>query len=87
MAKKRRRRRASLLTRAINIGVLLLAFSRPLELLTGGGDIRAKMVFESTAGLSGGKFRQDIAMKFYGPMAAAIILKKAISTVRRTARV
>ncbi len=87
MAKKRRRRRASLLTKGINLGVLLLAFSRPIQLLLAGGDIGAKFAFEASMGLTGGSFNKNIAIKFYGPMLAAIILKKSISMVRKTAHV
>ncbi len=92
MAKKRRRRKASLLTKAINVGVLLLAFSRPIQLLTTAGpDAARRIVIEATAGLvkpgGQGKFDQNVALGFYGPMVAAIALKKAISMVRRTARV
>lgn len=88
MAKKRRRRRTSLLTKGINIGVLLLAFSRPIQLLLAGNrNIGEQLAFEASAGLTGGSFNQSTAIKFYGPMVAAIILKKAISMVRRTARV
>ncbi len=86
MAKKRRRR-VSLLTKVINIGVLLLAAARPIQLFTEGGDYLGKMAWEASMGLSTGKFRKDVAIKFYGPMLGAIILKKAISMVRKTARV
>ncbi len=92
MAKKRRRRRPSLLTKGINIGVLLLAFSRPLAIIFGGGDIGRKLAIissEATGGLAGTNrtFSTDAALAFYGPMGAAIILKKAISMVRKAARI
>ena len=95
MAKNKRRRRTTLLTKAINVGILLLAFSRPLQIALGGGGpgrIGELMVLNATAGMvrpSGvtGKFDQGIATSFYGPMVAAIVLKKAISMVRKTARV
>ncbi len=91
MAKKRGRRRPSLLTKAINAGVLLLAFSRPIQHLLAGGAVNV-LVNEASMGLAtstgrGGKFDKEAAIRFYGPMVAAIILKKAISMVRRTARV
>ncbi len=86
MAKKKRgRRRASLLTKAINIGVLALAFSRPIKLILEGNT--DALVDEATVGMRRGTFNKDFAMKFYGPMLAAIVLKKAISMVRKTARV
>ncbi len=84
---KKRRRRASLLTKVINLGVLVLALSRPIKLLMGGGDVAAKMAWEASMGLTGGSFNKSAAIKFYGPMLGAIILKKAISMVRKTARV
>ncbi len=90
MAKKRRRRRPSLLTKGINIGIMLLAFSRPLFLLLerGGPGIGKDIVTEATAGMvGGGGFNKDLALAFYGPMVAAIVLKKAISMVRRTVRI
>ena len=90
MAKKRRRRRPSLVTKGINIGVLLLAFSRPLQILLSGASAQAKtdrLVAGASAGFATGKFDQPAATAFYGPMLAAIILKKAISMVRKTARV
>lgn len=92
MAKKRRSRRTKLLTKAINWGVLLLAFARPIQLAMV-GDFRG-IIRGATGGLvnpaqaSGmGAFNQSEAVTFYGPMLAAIVLKKAISMVRRTARV
>ena len=88
MAKKRRRRRASMLTKAINIGVLLLGFSRPIQLALAGNT--NAIVFEASAGLAGaggGRFDKDAAIRFYGPVVAAILMKKAISMLRRTAHV
>ncbi len=89
MAKKRRRRRPSLLTKGINIGVILLALSRPIEILMGGGSIgqKAKRIAGEAAFNMPGTFSLDIGMRMYGPMVGAIILKKVISMVRKTARV
>ncbi len=77
-----------MITKAINAGVLLLAFSRPIQHLLAGGAVDV-LVNEASLGLAGtgGKFDKDAAIRFYGPMLAAIVLKKAISMVRRTARV
>ncbi len=86
MAKKKGSRKPKLLTKVINAGILLLAFSRPIQMVLA----KAKtedIVNEATMGFSQGSFRQDWAMQFYGPMLAAIILKKAISMVRKTARI
>lgn len=89
MAKKRKRRRMSLLTKAINWGVLLFAFGRPIQLLLAGGpNVARDLAFEASGGLAtGASFNKDAVLRFYGPMVAAIVLKKAISMVRRTARV
>lgn len=87
MAKKRRRRRASLLTKAINVGILALAFSTPIRMILNNNP--AGIIRGATAGLAGPSrsFNKGDALDFYGPMIGAIILKKAISMVRRTARV
>ncbi len=86
MAKKRRRRRTKLLTKAINVGILALAFSRPIELALLGrfNDIAT----EATGGITAGTaFNKDLVIRFYGPMLGAFVLKKAISMIRKTARV
>lgn len=92
MAKKRRRRRASLLTKAINVGVLLLAFARPLQLAMSGDTnaiIRGASFGMVNPGQASGTspFNKAEAISFYGPMVAAIVLKKAISMVRKTVRI
>ncbi len=87
MAKKRKRRSVSLLTKGINVGILALAFSPALEAISSGGDIAGKLADLYTAGLRRGSFNRDFALKAFGPILAAILLKKAISMVRRTARV
>ncbi len=87
MAKKKRsRRRTSLLTKAINVGVLALAFSPLIVHLQKGRPIQ-DIVTGYSMGLSEGKFDKAQAMGWYGPVVAAIILKKAISMVRKIARV
>lgn len=87
MAKKRKRRRTSLLTKAINVGILLLAFATPLKLAL--AQNFSAIQYQATGGLASGRGSVDTQalMGFYGPMVAAIVLKKAISMVRRTARV
>ncbi len=87
MAKKRKRRSPSLLTKGINIGILALAFSPALQAISSGGDIAGKLADLYTAGLRRGSFNKDFAMQAYGPILAAILLKKAISMVRKVARV
>ncbi len=87
MAKKRRRRRPSLITKTINVGILALAFSPAINLVLGGGNVGKALASAYSAGMTDGSFNRDLAMQTYGPIVAAIILKKAISMVRRTARV
>ncbi len=91
MAKKRKRsRKPKLLTKVINAGVLLLAFARPIQILIESGfsgQSGKRIADEASAGLMTGTFNKQWAMQFYGPMLAAIILKKAISMVRKTARI
>ncbi len=82
----------SAITKVINIGTLLLAFSRPIQLfLTAAGrgtqETLDEIGFEASMGMTRGSFDKDAAIRFYGPMLGAIILKKAVSMVRRTARV
>ena len=90
MARKRRRRKTSLVTKAINIGVLALAFSRVIDLFLKTSPATAASVLtkEATFGLSGGGgFNLNQGLQLYGPMIGAVVLKKVISMVRRTARV
>ncbi len=81
-----------MITKAINIGVLLLAFSTPIKQLLEGRTtdlIRgASLGFIDPAFANqGGAFNKAAALEFYGPMGAALLLKKAISMIRRSARV
>ena len=88
MAKKRRRRKMSLLTKVINVGVLLIAFSRPLQIFASSPAnlmAAARQVAREATGDNGKNF--NLAVGFYSPMIGAIVLKKAISMVRKTARV
>ncbi len=89
MAKKRRRRKTSLMTKAINVGVLLLAFSRPLQVIMSTSDLgfAAKVIArEASFGMTEhGKFKLSEGMNIYGPMVGALILKKVISMVRKSA--
>ncbi len=88
MAKKRRRRKASLLTKGINVGVLALAFSPILRrLMNPTASLADDLADLYSAGLTRGGFSQPKAMEAYGPILAAIVLKKAISFVRKSARV
>ncbi len=71
------RRKMSMVNRAINFGLFLLAFSRPISILIRKPNSAGAMdiVNEATGGLAtGGKFNQAVALQFYGPMGAAFIL-------------
>ncbi len=87
MAKKKRSRRGpSLLTKAINIGVLALAFAPVLSRLTNPERLK-ELPALYTGGLIEGKFNKAWLMEAYGSIIGAILLKKAISMVRKSARI
>lgn len=90
MAKKKKRGKTSLVTKGINIGFLLLAMSRIIELGVG-GNIPA-LIHELSAGFvraggARGSFDRDAALRVYGPMIAAYAGKKGVSMLRKTLRV
>lgn len=89
MAKKKgKRRRQSVVSKVINLGLILLGLSRPITLLfTGGGDFAFKVnriITEATFGLArpggvgGGvsKFDLNLGLQMYAPAGAAIALGK-----------
>ncbi len=91
MAKKRRRSKPSLITKAINILTLAIAFS-PIITEFSAGRLFARQGFENlaeiySAGMSKGTFRKDLLVLGYGPIVGAIAFKKLVSMVRRSARV
>ncbi len=85
--KKKKSRRTSWVTKAINLLVLYIGLSRPISLLLKGSAGIDSIIYEASAGLSKGKFDKSAAMGFYGPILAAIVMKKAISMLRKTARI
>lgn len=94
MAKaKRKRGKASNVTKGINVGILALAFSPAIKHALEGNwgaiirDYSGGTAGNPQTGWEGGAFNKDMAMAAYLPIVMAIILKKAISAVRRTARV
>ncbi len=90
MAKKKRSRKPKLITKVINAGILLLAFATPISILMGPGTLQQKadnLAVKASAGLIRGQFDKNALLEMYGPMLGAIVLKKAISMVRKTARV
>ena len=87
MAKRKKKsRRPKMLTKIINVGILALAFSWVINWAISSRDPKL-LIHRATAGLSEGSFSTSALMEFYGPMIGAIVLKKAISMVRKTARV
>ncbi len=89
--KPKRRRKTSLITKAINALTLGIAFSPIIAELTA-GRLFGRQGFENlaeiySAGMSKGKFRQDLLILGYGPIVGAIAFKKIVSMVRKSARV
>ncbi len=80
MAKKKTRgRRQGLFSKAINIGLILLGFSRPIAILLdpqqGKFANKANVIIrEATFGLSEGSFKLDAGLKMYTPALGAIAL-------------
>ncbi len=87
MAKKRRRRPPSLLTKAINVGILAMAFWPAIDFAILRGRPQDLVDLYSAGLATRGAFNKDLALQAYGPILAAIILKKAVSMVRKVARV
>ncbi len=83
MAKKKKgRRRQSLVSKAANVGLILLGLSRPLtivfERLNAGAPqfIAEDILDEATFGLSSGRFSLEKGLRMYGPGVAAAGLGK-----------
>ncbi len=90
MAKKRRRRKTSLLTKVINGVTMVIALSRPIILFTQNDlDFAMKvLVREASFNMSeeGGKFDLGTGMNLYGPMIGAIAFRKVLSMARKAGR-
>ncbi len=89
MAKKRRgRRKTSLITKGINALALFIGFSPAISEIMSGGDVGTKLVNLYSAGMATrGVFVKDLAIRAYGPILAAILFKKGVSMLRKTARI
>lgn len=78
------------MTKVINAGVLLLAFSEVIRQALRGKQGVEDLVRAATFDMAGkgstGKFDLGKGMTVYGPMIAALVLKKVISMVRKNAR-
>ena len=80
MAKKKKSSKQGWMSKAINAGLTLLAFSRPLLLLStapqrGSFDLTLKEIIrEATFGLSEGGFDKDAGLRMYTPVGAAAAL-------------
>ncbi len=92
MARKgKRRRKTSMITKAINILTLAIAFS-PIINEFRAGRLFASQGFENlaeiySAGMSKGTFREDLLVLGYGPIVGALAFRKLVSMVRKSARV
>ncbi len=67
------RKKSSIVNRAFNLGLLLLAFAPAIDKLLRGAPIQS-YVDLYTAGLSKGRFSKEFAIQAYGPVAASFIL-------------
>ncbi len=78
-----------MLTKAINYAVLGIAFSPAIRLAMAGNF--TQIIDDYSLGFSKGDMNpaniKARAVRTYGPIVGAILLKKAISMVRKTARV
>ncbi len=77
--KKKGRRKQGVVSKAINIGLIVLGFSRVLGILFTGASVSAKMEQiqrEATFGLSEGKFDLNAGLLMYAPVGGAIGLGK-----------
>ncbi len=92
MAKKKKRgRRQGILSKAMNFALILLAFSTPLRIAFGAGDMNTKIGIitrQATFGLVrtlGGASKFDLSegLQFYGPIGAAFALGAAKKFIMR----
>ncbi len=83
---KKRRRRTSLITKGLNILTLAIGISPLIQHFMGGGKLKG-VVDGYSAGLTSGSFSQSRAIQWYGPMLAAILFRKAVSMLRKSAKV
>lgn len=77
MAKKKKSRRQGLFSKALNVGLIALGFSRVLGILFTGasaGDKANQIIRESTFGLSEGSFDLNAGLLMYTPVAGAFAL-------------
>lgn len=90
MAKKRKRRRTSLLTKIINFATMGIALSRVITLFVKNDPDFAVnvLVREASFGMSeeGGKFNLQTGLNLYGPMIGAIAFRKVLSMARKAGR-
>lgn len=87
MAKKKRRRKTSLITKVINGVTLYIALSPILGALPATMANPGRLVDLYSAGLNKGSFNKELAIRAYGPILAAILFRKGVSLVRKTAHV
>ena len=83
------RRRQGFASWLINIFTLILAFFRPIQILAANPHMAGLgyVADEASMGLLSGKFNKDYALRFYGPMAGALLFKSVASEVSKRAKV
>ena len=83
------RRRQGFTSWLINIFTLILAFFRPIQILAANPHMAGLgfVADEASMGLLSGKFNKDYALRFYGPMAGALLFKSVSSEIAKRARV
>ncbi len=89
MAKKRRRRKKSLLTKVIDWTTAGIALSRIIILFTQNDPDFAvnSLIREASFGMTeGGKFDLQAGLPLYGPMIGAIAFRKVLSMARKAGR-
>ncbi len=79
MAKKRKTgRRQGWVSKGLNIGLILLGFSRPIQhlvaLVRGRSDALDALTYEATFGLTSGKFDWKAGLRMYSPAGASVAL-------------
>ncbi len=87
MAKKKKRSKQGMFSKAVNIGMIALGMSRILEIvfnnITAPADISKIIIREATFGLSEGVFSLARGARFYSPPVAAIATKIVFSFIRK----
>jgi hypothetical protein len=85
------RRRQGIVSWIVNLITLLLAFLRPIQIMTyyQASPVEGLKVIgdEASMGLTSGGFSREKALRFYGPMIGAIVFKTVSGELTKRARV